>query len=160
MLRKTPVIAMSSLTGENVQELMPVVFKARDRWARVISTGNLNRWLAEVLQAHPPPRYQGRETKIKYITQTKGRPPTFLLFCNVAELPVSYIRYLVRNFQDTFEYFGMEIRMAIKKSAKTNPFATKKKRSGLGGREARIKRKMQQLKEFGTVQKRKRRRYV
>jgi predicted GTPase len=39
MLRKTPVVAMSSLLGHNVKKLMPTVFEARDRWARVIPTG-------------------------------------------------------------------------------------------------------------------------
>ena len=88
MLRKTPVVPMSSLTGENVEKLMPVVFHARDRWERTISTGLLNRWLADVMEQHPPPPVEGnRTTKIKYVLQTKGRPPTFLLFSNVSSLP-------------------------------------------------------------------------
>lgn len=53
MLRKTPVVAMISLYGLNVYKLMPVVFQARERWARVIPTGMLNRWLEEVLDEHP-----------------------------------------------------------------------------------------------------------
>eukprot|EP00978_Attheya_sp_CCMP212_P023393 scaffold71585_cov49-Attheya_sp.AAC.4 len=159
MLRNTPVVAMSSLTGHCVQDLMPVVFEARDRWARIISTGILNRWLAEVVDAQAPPTFNGRtRVKIKYIMQTKGRPPTFLLFCNVPELPVSYLRYLTRNFQDTFQMYGMEVRFAIKKSATSNPYETKKKTkssrgAGLGGRDARKKRIIQQLKTTGTVLK-------
>jgi GTP-binding protein len=160
MLRQTPVIAMSSLHGDNVQALMPVVFRARDRWARVVSTGVLNRWLKEVLHTHSPPMQQGRPTKIKYILQTKGRPPTFLLFCNHTELPVSYVRYLIRNFQDTFEYFGMEVRMSVKKSAPENPYGTQRKRTGygLGGKEARKKRNLAELKATGHIQKGRRRR--
>eukprot|EP00592_Proboscia_alata_P014646 CAMPEP_0194399434 /NCGR_PEP_ID=MMETSP0174-20130528/126660_1 /TAXON_ID=216777 /ORGANISM="Proboscia alata, Strain PI-D3" /LENGTH=625 /DNA_ID=CAMNT_0039195847 /DNA_START=351 /DNA_END=2225 /DNA_ORIENTATION=- len=153
MLRKTPVVAMSSLTGKNVQALMPVVFNARDRWQRVISTGILNRWLQEVTASHPPPTVRSggtKATKIKYILQTKGRPPTFLLFCNVDDIPQSYIRFLARNFQDTFFMFGMDTRMSIKKSSETNPYsgnATKKgKGFGLGGREARKKRLFQRIK--------------
>jgi GTPase len=159
MLRMTPVVAMSSLTGAYVEALMPVVFKARDRWARVISTGLLNRWLKEVMMEHPPPMTSGRPTKIKYITQTKGRPPTFLLFCNVAELPMEYVRFLLRNFQDSFEYFGMEVRMAVKKSSE-NPFDKGKKRggSGLGGKEARKKRNLHLLRSTGTTKLRRRRR--
>ena len=134
--------------------------RARDRWARVVSTGILNRWLKEVLYTHPPPMQRGRPTKIKYIIQTKGRPPTFMLFCNHAELPVSYVRYLIRNFQDTFEYFGMEVRMSIKKSAPENPYFTERKRkgTGLGGKAARTKRNIAELKATGTVQKGRRRR--
>lgn len=157
MLRKTPVVAMSSLTGEGVDELMPVVFNARDRWARVIPTGVLNRWLSEVLYSNPPPMQNGRSTKIKYIIQTKGRPPTFLLFGNTNELPASYIRFLVRNFQDSFDLFGMEVRMAVKKN-KTNPFERRHSRSGsgLGGKEARKKRNISQLKSTGGASPKKR----
>lgn len=150
MLRKTPVIAMSSLYGKNVHKLMPVVFEARDRWSRVVSTGMLNRWLEEVLDEHSPPSQQGRPTKIKYILQTKGRPPTFLLFCNVPELPINYLRYLTRHFQDSFSYYGMEVRMVVKTSAE-NPYASKSapKSIGVGGWKGRQKRLVSELKKSG-----------
>ena len=163
MLRRTPVIPMSSLTGENVNDLMPVVFKARERWERQIKTGILNRWLQDVIESHPPPSNNGQYVKIKYIMQTKGRPPTFLLFCNVSQISPQYIRYLMKNFQDTFEMFGMEVRMAIKKSANENPFAHKSKKTGglgIGGKEARMARNMKHLKSHGTqFKKGKKRRY-
>jgi len=132
MLRSTPIVAMSSLTGESVEDLMPVVFNARDRWEQVISTALLNRWMIDVVEGQSPPMVNGRQAKIKYIMQTKGRPPTFLLFCNVEALPASYMRFLNRNFQETFGMFGMEVRMAIKTS--TNPYHDKndKKRGGMG----------------------------
>lgn len=149
---------MSSLTGENVHRLMPVVFDARDRWQQVISTGMLNRWLSEVLDTQAPPLHNGRPINIKYIMQTKGRPPTFLLFCNVDELPTSYLRYLTRNFQETFQMYGMEVRMAIKKSAE-NPFENKKKSksTGIGGWEGRQKRMIKSLKKTGAPPPKKKR---
>lgn len=165
LLRQTPIVPMSSLTGENVQNLMPTVFTARDRWARTIPTSQLNRWLAEIMEDQSPPAARGKPVRIKYIMQTKGRPPTFLLFCNIDEIPDNYLRFLIRNFQDTFEMYGMEIRMAVKKSAtKGNPFKPldRKKRggSGLGGREARNKRRMRVLMTTGTTKsKRKRSRH-
>jgi GTP-binding protein len=152
MLRKTPVVPISSLYKENVDKLMPVVFDARDRWARVIPTGMLNRWLEEVLDEHPPPTHQGRPSKIKYIIQTKGRPPTFLLFCNVPELPINYINYLTRHFQDTFSMFGMVVRLVVKMSAE-NPYANKAKPkvTGIGGWRGRQKRLVSELKKTGAV---------
>ncbi len=151
MLRSTPVVPMSSLTGEAVEELMPVVFNARDRWARMINTGLLNRWLVEVIEAQAPPMVHGRPARIKYIMQVKGRPPTFMLFCNVDELPVSYLRYLTRNFQNTFQMFGMEVRLAVKKSSPENPFHDKNKRGGfgVGGAQFRKKRLVASLKATG-----------
>lgn len=161
ILRKTPIVPMSSLTGDSVHKLMPVVFRARERWSRKISTGELNRWIAEVMDGKPPPPVSGRKARIKYVMQTKGRPPTFLLFCNVASLPENYLRFLTRNFQDTFEMFGMEVRMAVKLSASKNPYEPTGNRrggSGLGGREARKKRTIRELKTTGTVDKHRRRR--
>jgi len=152
MLRSTPVVSMSSLTGESVEDLMPVVFNARDRWAKVINTGLLNRWLRDVIEIKPPPLVQGRPLKIKYVMQVKGRPPTFLLFCNVDQIPVSYLRYLTRNFQDTFEMYGMEVRLSIKKSASENPYhdnTIKRGGSGLGGSAFRKKRLIAELKASG-----------
>ena len=153
MLRSTPIVPMSSLTGEAVEELMPVVFNARDRWSRIINTGLLNRWLTDVLEAQPPPTVYGRPVRIKYIMQVKGRPPTFMLFCNLDQLPVSYLRYLTRNFQNAFEMFGMEVRLAVKKSAPENPFHnTSKKRggNGVGGVTFRKKRFVANLKATGS----------
>ncbi|KAL7529798.1 hypothetical protein ACHAXR_003164 [Thalassiosira sp. AJA248-18] len=150
MLRRTPVIPMSSLHGKNVWKLMPVVLKARERWERVIPTGMLNRWLEEVLDEHSPPMQLGRPTKIKYIVQTKGRPPTFLLYCNVPELPINYLRYMTRSFQDSFDMFGMEVRLVVKKSAE-NPYAKKSinKTTGVGGWQGRQKRMVASFKRSG-----------
>ena len=161
ILRRTPVVPMCSLTGECVDDIMPILFEARERWQKTISTGILNRWLKEVIDTHPPPKNNGISTKIKYIMQTKGRPPTFLLFCNTDDISKSYMRYLTRNFQDTFEMYGMEVRLAIKKSA-NNPFESKKKKSftGVGGGDARKNRMIKHLKAFGTnLKKGRKRRY-
>mmetsp|Transcript_8285 Transcript_8285/g.18734 ORF Transcript_8285/g.18734 Transcript_8285/m.18734 type:complete len:721 (-) Transcript_8285:33-2195(-) len=146
LLRQTPIVAVSSLTGEAVESVLPVIFRARERWQRTIPTGVLNRWLLEVMIEQAPPRTNGMPTKIKYMIQTKGRPPTFLLFCNTSRLPESYLRYLTRHFQDSFEFFGMPVRLSVKESAPTNPFTTRKKTGlGIGGREARWERKLFKL---------------
>jgi len=141
-LRKTPIVAMSSLTGECVQDLMPVVFDARKRWERTISTGQLNRWIADVRERMSPPTIGGKAVKIKYILQTKGRPPTFLLYCSTDDLPENYARFILRHFQESFQFFGMQVRLAIKKSASSNPYDTGRKRRGfgIGGHEARKQR--------------------
>jgi GTP-binding protein len=152
ILRNTPIVPMSCVSGEGVEKLLPVVMDARDRWAKTFSTSVLNRWLREVVDGARPPMVKGVPAKLKYIIQTKGRPPTFILFSNVDELPDSYLRYLTRHFQDAFSLYGMPVRIVIQKSAKANPYHNKadgKRRSGfgLGGRDAR-----QQLrtKEFIT----------
>jgi GTPase len=148
ILRKTPIVPMSCVTGEGVSDLLPTVLDARNRWTRTLSTGLLNRWLQEVVTGAPPPVVEGVRAKFKYIIQTKGRPPTFIIFSNVGGLPDAYLRYLTKQFQDSFNMFGMAVRMIVRKSAKSNPYATKKRGrsgSGLGGRKARLQRR---IKEF------------
>lgn len=157
ILRNTPVVALSSLTGQKVDRLMPVVFDARARWAQEIPTNTLNRWLKEVLNIQPPPLMASqRPIKIKYIMQTKGRPPTFLLFANTDVLPISYLRFLVRNFQDTFQMYGMEVRLSIKKSSTNNPYhsaAPVRGGGSIGGKENRKQRNLKQLRTLGYVDK-------
>ena len=165
-LRMTPIVPLDSRSGKGVaDELMPVVMQAKERWERTIPTGSLNRWLAEVVDGHAPPSINGRATKLKYILQTKGRPPTFLLYTNQDKLPERYIRYVTRQFQESFEMYGMQVRLAIKKSTSSNgvnPYETnsKKKRggAGLGGREARHARGVKNLIETGSRQHRRGRR--
>jgi GTP-binding protein len=107
----------------------------------------LNRWLKDVVDGARPPVVNGVPAKLKYIIQTKGRPPTFMIFCNVEELPDPYLRYLTKHFQDSFELFGMPVRIVIQRSSKQNPYDNEKKRRsgfGLGGREARHRRRVKE----------------
>jgi GTPase len=143
LLRKTPVVPMSALSGANVSELLPVVWTARERWQQRIPTPRLNRWIREVQALHPPPsasssksssstkafKKKGKtpatptassapkaKAKIKYMLQMRWRPPTFLLYCNSDRLPDSHLRFLTRHFQDTFQFFGMPVRLSVKRS--------------------------------------------
>jgi GTPase len=96
------------------------------------------------------PVVAGVRAKLKYIIQTKGRPPTFIVFSNVGELPDTFLTYLTKHFQDTFELFGMPVRLLIQKSAKKNPYSDnnqKRSRFGLGGREARLQRRVKGYQE-------------
>lgn len=159
MLRKTPIVPMSCFTGEGVANLLPTVVNARNRWARTFSTGVLNRWLREVVDGtFVMPVVAGVRAKLKYIIQTKGRPPTFIVFSNVGELPDSFLRYLTKHFQDTFELFGMPVRLLIQKSSKKNPYSdNKRKRSGfgLGGKDARMQRRVKGYQEVKHRRKQK-----
>ncbi|MEI8147399.1 MAG: ribosome biogenesis GTPase Der, partial [Alphaproteobacteria bacterium] len=63
----------------------------------------------------------GRRIKMRYMTQAKTRPPTFVSFCSRPEaLPESYLRYLVNGLRETFDMAGTPIRFHVKKTA--NPF--------------------------------------
>jgi GTP-binding protein len=75
-IRGVTLVPVSGLTGEGLDRLMQAAFAAHDIWNRRLSTAQLNRWLATVVEHHPPPAVSGRRIKIRYMTQAKARPPT------------------------------------------------------------------------------------
>jgi GTP-binding protein len=126
-VKGVPVAAVSGLTGEGLDRLMQAVFEAHATWNRRVGTSALNRWLSEVVSAHPPPAVAGRPIRLDYITQPKSRPPSFVLFTSRANaLPDAYRRYLVNGLRETFDLPGTPIRLALRE--KKNPYAKRGKR--------------------------------
>ena len=124
--RGVALVTCSALAGTNLDRLMEAVFAAHEAWNRKISTADLNRWLEVMTAAHPPPISQGRPIRIRYMTQIKIRPPTFLLFVTKpAELPRTYLRYLVNGLRQAFALPGVPIRLQTRKPE--NPYAGKKR---------------------------------
>jgi GTP-binding protein len=121
-IRGVELVQFSALTGRGLDKLMPAVMRAYASWDSRISTARLNRWLDAATQAHPPPAPSGRRIKLRYMTQVKSRPPTFVIFCSRPdELPDSYTRYLMNGIRETFDLWGTPIRIRFKKGE--NPFA-------------------------------------
>lgn len=134
------VITVSALTGKNLEALMPAVLKSYEIWNRRVPTAGLNNWLADVLDRHPPPLASNkRRIRLRYVTQAKARPPTFVIFGNRPEdLPDSYVRYLENSLRDSFKLAGTPIRINMRKS--DNPYDKKdgkgKAKSGHKGKPA------------------------
>lgn len=82
-LRLRPrVLTASALTGRHVQRLLAEAFALADRRAGRIPTAELNRFLADLVQARQPPAKQGARLKLIYMTQTGERPPRFSVQVN------------------------------------------------------------------------------
>jgi GTP-binding protein len=109
------------LTGEGADKLIEACIKSSEIWSKRVSTGQLNRWLAGVLEKHPPPAVSGRRIKMRYATQVKSRPPHFAIFGNqLSGLPDSYTRYLINSLRETFGLPGTPIRVSLRETQ--NPF--------------------------------------
>jgi GTP-binding protein len=120
--RGLPVVPLSSLTGYGVDQLLPAVRQAHTVWNTRVPTAELNRWFAQALTRHPPPLMRGRRLKLRYVTQAKARPPTFVVFGTRAEqLPEDYQRYLANSLRDTFDLPGTPIRLQLRGTR--NPYA-------------------------------------
>jgi GTP-binding protein len=114
-------VTLSALTGENEDRLMRAVFRAYETWNKRVSTGALNRWLAHLVERHPPPAVRGRALRLRYMTQTKSRPPTFALFTSRPDaLPDSYLRYIENGLREDFGLKGAPIRILLRSGE--NPF--------------------------------------
>jgi GTP-binding protein len=117
------VVQISGLYKKGLSKLLDTAGDIYRIWNKRISTGQLNRWLETLLEAHPPPLVDGRRLRIRYITQIKTRPPTFALFVShPADLPASYLRYLTTGLREDFGLRGIPIRMVMRK--RKNPFAS------------------------------------
>jgi len=126
-VRGAPVVAVSGLMGEGIDHLMKAIQEAYAVWNKRVPTAALNRWFEQAVDANPPPAVSGRRLKLNYITQTKARPPSFVLFCSRADaVPQSYLRYLTNSLREVFELPGTPIRITLREKA--NPFAHKRKR--------------------------------
>jgi GTPase len=116
-----PVVPISGKTGENIPKLLKECFRVYGLWNREIGTGELNRWLEAAIEEHTPPMINTRRLKIRYMTQKSARPPSFILFANMSEVPEHYLRYLVNTMRERFKLPGIPIRIRVRKNK--NPYA-------------------------------------
>jgi GTP-binding protein len=116
-----PVAVISALNDNNINEVLEKALAIYELWNVRLPTGKLNRWLEILLENNAPPISKGRRIKIRYISQTKSRPPTFMLSVSQPEnMPDSYLRYLTGNLRESFGIAGVPIRINMPK--KDNPF--------------------------------------
>ena len=114
-MRYAPIAFVSALTGQRVDKLYPLINKCYENSCRRITTGLLNDFLADVTSRVQPPSDKGRRLKIYYMTQSGACPPTFVLFCNSAELfHFSYQRYIENCLREAFDFSGTPIKLVIK----------------------------------------------
>ena len=75
----------------------------------------LNELLAQATTRVQPPSDKGRRLKIFYMTQASVKPPTFVFFCNDAELfHFSYQRYLENRIREAFGLEGTPVKIIVR----------------------------------------------
>ena len=120
-LKDVPVLTVSAKTGKGIDTILDVAFDLREQWNRRVPTGELNRWFEDAVDANPPPAPKGQRIKLRYITQVKSRPPTFVVFGNrTEELPESYRRYLLNAMRRDLKLGPVPLRLDFR--GRSNPF--------------------------------------
>ena len=120
-LRDVPVLTVSAKTGKGIDMILKVAIEVREAWGRRVPTGELNRWFERAVDANPPPAPKGQRIKLRYITQVKSRPPSFVVFGNrTDELPESYRRYLLNAMRRDLKLGAVPLRLEFR--GRGNPF--------------------------------------
>jgi GTPase len=123
-VKDVPIVGLSALNGRGVDRLLPTVFETYKIWNTRVSTPKLNRWLREMETLHPPPLAHGRRIRLRFMTQIKIRPPTFILSVSQPEeLGDDYLRFLMNRLRDDFGLPGVPLRLAMRKPK--NPYASR-----------------------------------
>jgi GTP-binding protein len=120
-LRDVPLLTVSAKTGKGTDTILKVAFELREAWSKRVPTGELNRWFESAIEANPPPAPKGQRIKLRYITQVKTRPPSFVVFGNrTDELPESYRRYLLNALRRELGLGPVPLRLDFR--GRGNPF--------------------------------------
>ncbi|KAH6799129.1 GTP-binding protein [Perilla frutescens var. frutescens] len=106
-----PVVFVSALEGKGRTAMMRQVVDTYEKWCCRLPTARLNRWLRKVMSRHSW-KDQSAQPKIKYFTQVKARPPTFVAFVSgKVQLSDSDLRFLTKSLKEDFDLGGIPLRV-------------------------------------------------
>jgi GTPase len=110
-----PMLFISALTGQRVDQVMPMALRVQEERLVRLSTSQINQVLQDAQAEHPAPAHAGRQLKIYYGTQVRSDPPTFLVYVNDPKLShFSYMRYLENRFRKEHSFLGTPIRLVLR----------------------------------------------
>ncbi|XP_057799688.1 uncharacterized protein LOC131015339 [Salvia miltiorrhiza] len=106
-----PVVFVSALEGRGRMAVMRQVVDTYEKWCCRLPTSRLNRWLRKVMSRHSW-KDQSAQPKIKYFTQVKARPPTFVAFVSgKVQLSDTDLRFLTKSLKEDFDLGGIPLRI-------------------------------------------------
>ena len=117
-LRHVPFLFASALTGLRVRKTLDLVREVAERRRTRIGTPEVNEVVGALVGKQPPPHARGRPVRLKYGTQARTAPPTFVLFSNLPdEIPTHYRRYIVNSLRAAWDFTGVPVRVRLRKSS-------------------------------------------
>ncbi len=111
-LAYAPILAVSARTGQRVAKLFDMIRKAFEARQIRIPTGVLNNMLVPDLAQKFEATRSNQKLGIRYITQVRSNPPTFVIFMSGRDqLHFSTERYIVNRLRERFSFFATPIRI-------------------------------------------------
>jgi GTP-binding protein len=108
-----PLIFTSAISGQNITKLFDLALEINAARQTRVSTRDLNVWLRQAVDAHPPAGLKNRTPKLNYMVQETDNPnPAFKIFgSHTRFLHWSYKRYLDRRMRESFGFAGTPIEL-------------------------------------------------
>lgn len=118
-LGDVPFLFASALTGLRIRKTLDLVLEVAERRQQHIGTAEVNEAVEAAARRQPPPHARGRPVRLKYATQARTAPPTFIVFSNLPdEIPEHYRRYVVNSLRARWDFLGVPIRLRLRKSGR------------------------------------------
>jgi len=115
-----PMLFVSALTGQRVNQVLPLAVRVQEERLVRLTTSQLNRIIQNAQDRHQAPSHSGRSFRIYYGTQVRSDPPTFLLHVNDPELAhFTYMRFIENQIRRDYPFLGTPIRLVLRKRQRT-----------------------------------------
>jgi len=115
-----PMLFVSALTGQRVNQVLPLALRVQEERLVRLTTSQLNRIIQNAQDRHQAPSHSGRSFRIYYGTQVRSDPPTFLLHVNDPELAhFTYMRFIENQIRRDYPFLGTPIRLVLRKRQRT-----------------------------------------
>ena len=109
-----PVLFISALSGQRVEQVLPLALKVEEERLVRMSTSKINQILHQAQDLHAPSR-AGQQLKIYYATQVRSDPPTFLVYVNAPKLAhFTYLRFLENRIREEYPFTGTPVRLVLR----------------------------------------------
>jgi GTP-binding protein len=115
-LKNAPFVYVSALTGLRARKVLDLTLQVEERRRRRIPTAEVNKVIHALTDRAQPPQKGGGEVKLYYASQIGTAPPTFSVVSNRPDtVATTYRRYLVNGFYEAWDFFGVPIRLKLKR---------------------------------------------
>ena len=114
-----PIASVSAQTGAGFGALFRKLRKVVTASQLRIPTADLNRWLQDVAEKHPPSMASRgptrRANKLFYASQVAVRPPVIVVICTDPKaIQTSYVRFLENRLRESFDFEGTPVRVRLR----------------------------------------------
>lgn len=116
-LSHVPFLFASALTGLRARKTLDLVCEVARRRRHRVGTPAVNAAVEALVRRQPPPHHRGRPVRLKYATQARTVPPTFIIFTNFPDaIPAHYRRYIANFLRSAWDFTGVPLRIRLRKS--------------------------------------------